>query len=111
MSLERILGFGTKIQLNKRKTARTISSPFPSTYTRVHTWSVGFPTSVVIETTIPILCYTQWETQRKGQQLKRSLCSRGSIRIRTERNATTPMQTDLKVFSTKKIVSVQEEIK
>ena len=46
MSLEMILGFGTKIQLNKRKTVRTISSPFPSPHTRVQALPAGFLTSV-----------------------------------------------------------------
>jgi hypothetical protein len=37
----------TKIQSNKRKTARTFSSPFPSPHTRVQELSAGFSTLVV----------------------------------------------------------------
>jgi hypothetical protein len=81
VSLEKILRFGTKIQLNKKENGEdAFLTLFHHCIREYQELPAGIPYTVVIEPTLPILRYAQWETQRKGQQLKRSLCSRGSSR-------------------------------
>ena len=65
-------------KFNKQRGWRENFSPHPfittNTLLRVQTLSGKFPTLRWFDPTFPVLCYTKWETQRKGHQLKRRTC-------------------------------------